>query len=59
MITNKECEIVATKALLKGLNEYYINLVKISKDPKYRSDLTEEIERVKTEIKINNQKLIS
>jgi hypothetical protein len=58
-ITNDECEIVAIKGLLNGLNNHYINLVKISKDPNYRGDLTEEIERVKTEIKINNQKLVS
>jgi hypothetical protein len=33
--------------------------VKISKDPTYRGDLTEELKRVETEIQINNQKLMS
>ena len=58
-ITNEECEIVAIKGLLTGLNNHYINLLKISKDPNYRGDLTEELKRVEREIKINNQKLMS
>jgi hypothetical protein len=58
-ITNEECEKIFIKGLLTGLNNYYINLVKISKDPSYRGDLTEELKRVETEIKINNQKLMS
>lgn len=58
-ITNEECDKIAIKGLLDGLNHYYINLLKISKDPNYRSDLSEEIKRVETEIKINNQKLMS
>ena len=58
-VTNEECEKIFIKGLLTGLNNYYINLVKISKDPNYRGDLTEELKRVETEIKINNQKLMS
>ena len=57
--TNEECEIIAIKGKLEGLNHYYLSLSKISKDPTYRGDLTEELERVETEIKINKQKLMS
>ena len=59
MVTNEECEIIAIKGKLSGLNHYYLSLVKISKDPSYRGDLSEELKRVETEIKINNQKLMS
>ena len=59
MITNEECEIIAIKGRLEGLNEYYLNLSKISKDPSYRGDLSEELKRVETEININKQKLMS
>lgn len=58
MITNEECEIIAIKGRLEGLTKYYLSLVKISKDPNLRSDLSEEIKRVETEIKINKQKLV-
>jgi hypothetical protein len=57
--TNKECEIIAIKGKLEGLNHYYLSLSKISKDPTYRGNLSEELERVETEIKINKQKLMS
>ena len=56
--TNEECEIIAVKGKLEGLNHYYLSLSKISKDPSYRGDLSEELKRVETEIKINNQKLV-
>jgi hypothetical protein len=59
MTTNEECEIIAAKGKLEGLNNYYLSLVKISKDPTYRGDLTEELKRVETEININKQKLMS
>jgi len=59
MVTNEECEKIFIKGLLDGLNNYYLSLVKISKDPTYRGDLTEELKRVETEIQINNQKLMS
>ena len=59
MVTNEECEKIFIKGLLEGLNYRYTTLVKISKDPSYRGDLTEEIKRVETEIKINKQKLMS
>ena len=57
--TNKECEIIAIKGKFEGLNHYYLSLSKISKDPTYRGNLSEELERVETEIKINKQKLMS
>ena len=57
--TNEECEIIAIKGKLEGLNHYYLSLSKISKDPTYRGNLSEELERVETEIKINKQKLMS
>jgi hypothetical protein len=59
MITNEECEKIAIKGKLDGLNNHYISLVRISKDPSYRGDLTEELKRVETEININKQKLMS
>jgi len=59
MVTNKECEKISIKGLLDGLNNYYLSLVRISKDSTYRGDLSEELKRVETEIKINNQKLMS
>jgi hypothetical protein len=59
MITNEECEKISIKGKLSGLNNYYLSLVRISKDPLYRGDLTEELKRVETEININNQKLMS
>ena len=59
MITNEECEKISIKGKLSGLNNYYLSLVRISKDTTYRGDLTEELKRVETEININKQKLMS
>ena len=59
MITKEECERISVKSKLDGLNNHYISLVRISKDPSYRGDLTEELKRVETEININKQKLMS
>jgi len=58
-ITNREVDIIAIKGLLEGLTHTYDSLVKVSKDPEYRGDLTEELERVMGEIKSNEEKLIS
>jgi len=44
---------------LKGLNSRHINLVMISKNPLYKSDLKDEIEKVLTEIKEVKTKLYS
>jgi hypothetical protein len=41
------------------LTRTYDSLVKVSKDPEYRGDLTEELERVMGEIKLNEEKLFS
>ena len=57
-ITNKECDISHIKGLLIGLTHTYNSLVKVSKDPEYRGDLTEELERIMSEIKLNENKLI-
>jgi hypothetical protein len=57
MITNKEVEIVRLKGYLEGLNYRYNSLVSISKNPLYKSDLKEEIEKVLTEIKEVKNKL--
>jgi len=57
-ITNKEVDIIAIKGLLTGLNHRYGSLLKVSKDPEYRGDLTEELERVMGEIKLNENKLM-
>ena len=59
MITNKECEKISIKGKLSGLNNYYLSIVRISKDPSYRGDLSEELKRVEKEININKQKLMS
>ena len=59
MITKEECKRISVKSKLDGLNNHYISLVRISKDPSYRGDLTEELKRVETEININKQKLMS
>ena len=58
-ITNRECDIAYIKGLLIGLTRTYNSLVKVNEDPEYRGDLTEEIERVMEEIKLNEEKLIS
>ena len=57
MITNKEAEIAALKGHLEGLNTRYNLLVKISKNPIYKSNLKEEIEKVLNEIKEVKSKL--
>ena len=59
MVTNKECEKIAIKGRLEGLNNYCLSLSKISKDPSYRGNLIEELKRVEKEININKQKLMS
>jgi hypothetical protein len=57
MITNKEVEIVALNGYLEGLNYRHTSLVSISKNPLYKSDLKEEIEKVLNEIKEVKNKL--
>ena len=57
MITNKEAEIATLNGYLEGLNYRYTSLVSISKNPLYKSDLKEEIEKVLNEIKEVKNKL--
>jgi len=57
MITNEEAEIARLRGYLEGLNYRYNSLVSISKNPLYKSDLKEEIEKVLTEIKEVKNKL--
>jgi hypothetical protein len=57
MITNEEAEIAALKGYLEGLNYRYNSLVSISKNPLYKTDLKEEIEKVLNEIKEVKNKL--
>lgn len=56
-ITNEECEVAALEGLLKGLNYRLNSLINISNRPDNRSNLTEEINRVKKEIEIKEIKL--
>ena len=58
-ITNRECDIVYIKGLLVGLKRTYDSLLKVSKDPEYSGDLTEELKRIIGEIKLNEDKLFS
>ncbi len=50
IVTNNECEIITMKGKLQGLTEYHESLIKITEKPDNRSDLSEEIRRVKNEI---------
>ena len=49
-LTNEECEIVMLKGKLEGLTNYHDGLIKVSERPDNRSNLSEEIKRVKNEI---------
>jgi hypothetical protein len=55
-ITNEECEIISLKGSLEGLNYYLSGIIKVSNRPDNRSDLTEEIKRVKEEIKLKEMR---
>ncbi len=57
MMTNKECDMIFTKGLIEGLTSRLNSLIEINNKPDNRSDLTEEINRVKNEIIINKHKL--
>lgn len=56
-ITNTEVDTIYLKGLLEGLTHTYNSLVKVSKDPEYRGDLTEELKRIESEIKLTKEKL--
>lgn len=49
--TNKEAEIVALNSRLEGLKHYLNSLLKINSDPRYKTDLSEEMNRVNNDIK--------
>ncbi len=46
-LTNEECEIVMLKGKLEGLTNYHEGLTKVSERPDNRSDLSEEIKRIR------------
>jgi hypothetical protein len=56
-MTNRECDMIFTKGLIEGLTSRLNSLIEINNKPDNRSDLTEEINRVKNEIIINKHKL--
>ena len=56
-ITNLECDIVAVKGYLYGLNYRLNSLVRVSNSSDYRGDLSDEIKRVQLEIEENEIKL--
>jgi len=58
-MTNTEVDTIYLQGLLEGLTHTYNSLVKVSKDPEYRGDLTEELKRIMEEIKLNKEKLIN
>ena len=58
MKTNKECEVTRLTGLLEGLTRTYNSLIKItSSDSRY--DLVDEMNRVKSEIIMTEEKLIN
>ncbi len=58
MKTNKECEVIRLTGYLEGLIRTYNSLIKIaSSDSRY--DLVDEMNRVKYEIVMTEEKLIN
>ena len=57
MISNEEAEMARLRGYLEGLNKRYNSLVMISKNPTYKSDLTDEINNVLAEIKKTKSEL--
>jgi hypothetical protein len=57
MISNEEAEMARLRGYLEGLNKRYNDLVMISKNPTYKSDLTDEIKNVLAEIKKTKSEL--
>jgi len=56
-ITNLECDIIALKGYLEGLDYRLTSLIRINDNPDYRGDLSDEIKRVEEEIEKTNIKL--
>ena len=57
MISNEDAEMARLRGYLEGLNKRYNSLVMISKNPTYKSDLTDEINNVLAEIKKTKSEL--
>lgn len=57
MKTNKECEVLRLTGYLEGLTRTYNSLTKVSSDSRY--NLVDEMNRVKSEIIITEEKLIN
>jgi hypothetical protein len=57
MDVNTKCEIVAREGKLEGLRTYLNNLMKINQNPLYRGDLSDEMDRVKDDIKKTEKEL--
>ena len=55
--TNNDCEIIGLEGKLQGLRKYLGDLMNIKANPMYKGDLSEEIERVKGDIRITEIKL--
>jgi hypothetical protein len=55
--TNNDCEIIALEGKLQGLRKYLGDLMNIRANPMYKGDLTEEIDRVKGNIKESEVRL--
>jgi hypothetical protein len=56
-ISNLECDIIAVKGYLDGLNYRLNSLIKVSNRPDYRGDLSLEIKSVELEIEEYNKKI--
>lgn len=55
--TNNDCEIIGLEGRLQGLRKYLGDLMNIRANPMYKGDLSEEIDRVKGDIKESEIKL--
>ena len=55
--SNKDCEIAALNGKLEGLKHHLNSLLNINTNPKYKIDLSEEINRVNRDIQETQTKL--
>lgn len=55
--SNNDCEIIGLEGRLQGLRKYLGDLMNIRANPMYKGDLSEEIDRVKGDIKKTEIKL--
>lgn len=54
---NKEAEILVLNGKLDGLKHYLNSLLKINSDPRYKTDLSEEMNRVNNDINETQSRL--